>query len=119
MEKMRQITRRETIERKIKQLEKELNQIKNECKHEVTIMFKCSNYYWVDAKCLFCGKKMEDGHVLKQKEISVINADVTGLDTNESKYNVVKEKYEKISKMHPTWNEEQIVAEINKELMDI
>ena len=79
-------------------------------------MFRCSNYYWVDAKCLFCGKKMEDCYVLRKKEVCVINADIENLKTDEEKYNVVKGKYIQISKTHPDWDEQQIVAEINKEL---
>lgn len=118
MEKMRVITQRESIEGKIHKLKQELNQIQSECSHKIIIMYKCSNYYWIDAKCLFCGKKIEDVYVLKKKEIRVINADVEHLKSNEIKYNVVKQKYEKISEKHPDWEEEQIVAKINKELTD-
>lgn len=81
------------------------------------VMFRCSAYYyWIDAKCLFCGKKMEDCYVLRKKEVSVIDVDIEYLKTNENKYNIVKEKYIKISQIHPDWNEQQIVSEINKQL---
>ena len=116
MEKIRTIIRRENIECKINKLNKELEQIQNECEDGIIIMYRCSNYYWVDAKCLFCGKKIEDGYVLRKKEICVVNADLESLRNNKNKYNIVKEKYTQISRMHPDWNEQQIVAQINKEL---
>lgn len=116
MEKIRTIIRRENIERKINKLNKELKQIQNECEHGIIIMYRCSNYYWVDAKCLFCGKKIEDGYVLRKKEICVVNADLESLRNNKNKYDIVKEKYTQISRIHPDWNEQQIVAQINKEL---
>lgn len=118
MEKMKCITRSQAIEKKINELKEELNQIQRECKHEIIIMYKCSNYYWIDAKCLFCGKKMEDGYVLKQKEIRVINADIEGIKSNQDKYEIIKEKYMAISEINPDLEEQQIVAQINKELQD-
>ena len=104
MEKMRAIIRRENIEGKINRLNEEINKIQSECEHGIIIMFRCSNYYWVDAKCLFCGKKMEDCYVLRKKEECVINADIEYLKTNKNKYNIVREKYAQISKIHPDWN---------------
>lgn len=117
--KMKVITRREEIEHKINELKEELRTIENNCGHGIIIMYKCSNYYWVDAKCLFCGKKMEYGHVLKQKEESVIDADLEYLSSNDNKYEVVKEKYETVLKNHPDWSEQQIVKEINNELSNM
>lgn len=117
--KMQCITRRENIERKIDELKKELSTIENNCKHDIVIMYRCSNYYWIDAKCLFCGKKIEYGHVLKQKEESVIDADLEYLSSNDDKYKLVKDKYEAILEKYPDWSEQQIVKEINKELRDM
>ena len=107
--KMQVIARRENIERKINELKKELSTIENDCKHDIVIMFRCSNYYWIDAKCLFCGKKMEE---------CVIDADLEYLSSNDNKYKVVKEKYEETLKKYPDWSAQQVVMEINKELRD-
>lgn len=119
MEKMKVIARREEIERKLETLKGELKKIREDCKHEIIIMYKCSNYYWTDAKCLFCGEKIENGQVLKRKENSVINADIEFLLSDDNKYKVVKEKYENISRLHPTWTDKHIVAEVNKELREV
>lgn len=117
MEKMRFIARREKIESELEVLNSKLKEIRDNCEHEVIIMFKCCNFYWVDAKCLFCGKKMEVDYVLERKEENVVNADLEVLLSDDNKYKIVKENYERISKANPDWNDNQIVAEINKELI--
>lgn len=115
MGKMGTIARREMLEEHIKSLKGQLEDIQKNCEDEVIILYKNANYYWVEAKCLLCGKKIGEMYVLKNKK-NVVNADLECLLSNESKYKVVKEKYIRIKRENPEWTAEQIVAEIQKEL---
>ena len=116
MQKMKTIYRREGLEQKINELQAKLSEIRRNCSHPVIIMFQCSNYYWVKANCLICGEKLETGYVLDKKEESVVNADIKMLISDECKYKIVKEKYERMLKENPDWTNRKIVKAINDEL---
>lgn len=116
MEKVKMIARREAVEQQLKEAEKELKDIQSKCNHEVIIMYKCANYYWVDAKCLFCGKKMDEFHVIKNKK-NIVNTNLQCLLSERGKYIIVKEKYLRIVQDEPNLTNEQVVEKINNELI--
>lgn len=118
MEKKKMIARREILEQVIKEAEKEIKDMQSKCKHEVIVMYRCANYYWVDAKCLFCGKKIDEFHVMKNKQ-NIVRADLECLLSNEGKDKIVRDKYLSIIQKEPNLTQKQIVAQINSELAQV
>lgn len=115
MTKMLIITRREAIEKNLEELKQNLTQIQKSCSHEIVVVFQNINFSYVDAKCLFCGKKIEYLDILK-RQTGLINADIKKYSTNELKYSMVKEKYYKIGNENPDFTQEQIARAINEEI---